>query len=55
MFIVELIIILVIWIIILISVFWDFSIERRFHLSLSIAGSQIKASLHFWQTLSNEA
>ena len=49
-FIVVWISILVMWIIILPSVFWDFSKEMRSHVSLSIAGSHIKACLHFQQT-----
>ena len=45
---------IVIWIIILPSVFWSFSIEKRSHKPLSFADRQIQASLHFQQTLSIE-
>ena len=37
------------------SVFWDCLIEMWSHISLSIAGSQIQACLHFQQALSIEA
>ena len=46
---------LVIWIIILPSVFWAFSIEMRSHISLSFTDKQIQACLHFQQSLSIEA
>ena len=41
-------------IIIIPSVFWDFSIETISHISRSVSDSQIKACLHFQQTFSSQ-
>ena len=45
---------IVMWIIILPSVFWAFLKEMRFYKSLSLTGKQIQACLHFQGTLSIE-